>query len=209
MTAAARAEHESTIRIYSSSVIPSNPRDPRVYQVRGFAYFSLGQNELALADYTDAIRFAPNFSDHYRSKASVYTVLEQYEKARGDLDIAIKLSPQRADTYLDRAAVHWKRNDYPASLEDYRKAAALAPNDAAACHALAWFFIHCPEEKLRDAATAVQLAQRACGLTAGQEPAYLKTLEAARQQTEAASQPRPEPSNDEFKSLRELLKQRP
>ncbi len=169
------AEHERTILVYSSNVIPSNPKDARAYQIRGFAYFSLGQNDLALADYSQAVRFAPGFSDHYR----------------------------------DRAGVYWALQNYPLAGADYRKAVALSPNNAAACNSLAWFLIYCPEEKLRDEATAVQLAQRACNLTSGRESAYRETLDAARKRLEALRNPPAEHPKDEFKSLEDLLKQRP
>ena len=209
LTPAVRAEHERTILIYSSSVIPSNPKNARSYTIRGFAYFALGQNDLALADYSEAVRFAPTFSDHYRNRARVYTELGKHDKALEDLNSAIRLSPRRGETYRDRARIHWELREYALAGEDYRQAVALTPKDAFACNSLAWFLIYCPEEKLRDEAEAVQFAQRACSLTAGREAAYVETLAAARKQLEIARQRRAEHPANEFKSLEDLLKQRP
>ena len=169
-----RAEHERAIFVYSSSVIPANPKDARSYQIRGAAYFALGQNELALADYSQAIRFAPNFSDHY----------------------------------LDRAWVYWELKDYARAEADGRQALAVSPNNAAACNFLAWCLIYCPEKSLRNEATAVQLAQRACSLTGNRKPAFLETLAAALKQLEAARNQPAQHSTNEFKSLEDLLKQR-
>ena len=91
-----RAEHERTVLVYSSSVIPANPKDARSYQIRGAAYFSLGQNELALADYSQAVRFAPNFSDHYLDRAWVYWELKDYARAEADCRQALAVSPNNA-----------------------------------------------------------------------------------------------------------------
>jgi len=179
LTPPERAKHEETIQIYTSSVIPQNPKDPKSYQIRGYAYFVLGQMDLALADYSQAIRFAPGFSDHYRHRGEVYVALGNNDKALEDFNRAIQLSPQRGETYGERANVYWSLHQYAEAGADYQRGADLAPNDAAACHAIAWFLIHCPEEKLRNEAKAVQWAQRACELAAGKIPAYQETLQAA------------------------------
>jgi len=191
LTPAEKAEHEKTIRVYSGSVIPQNPKDPRSYQIRGYAYFALGQLDLALADYSQAIRFAPGFSDHYRHRGEVYVALGNNDKALEDFNRAIQLSPQRAGTYADRAGVFWTLHQYAEAGSDYQHEVTLGPNDAAACNSLAWFLVHCPEEKLRDAAKAAQLAQKACALSAGKISAYQETLQAARDAQAVASPARP------------------
>jgi tetratricopeptide (TPR) repeat protein len=175
LTPTQRAEHEKTIRIYTTGVIPSNPKDARSYQIRGFAYSALGQYDLALEDYSSAIRFAPAFSDHYRDRAYVYEKLGQYDKALEDFNAAIHLSPQRAPYYTSRAWVGWQLKDYTLAGQDYYQAVVLDPRNASASNQLAWFLIHSPNELLRNERQAVQYAQRACDL-APSDVTYGKTL---------------------------------
>src|SRR5882724_8140385 len=91
LTPAQRAEHEKTVQIYTNSVIPSNPKDARSYEIRGSAYFALGELDLALADFSQAVHFAPGFSSHYRDRGEVYAAMEQYDKALEDYNQAIRL----------------------------------------------------------------------------------------------------------------------
>lgn len=175
LTPAQRSEHEKTIQTYTNGVIPHEPKNARNYQIRGYAYFALGQNEQALEDYSMAIKYAPTFSDHYRNRAEVYLAMQNYDKALEDLNAAIRLSPQRGPAYTNRAWVEWNLKRYPEAAADYQQGFTLDPQNAWACNAYAWFLIHCPEEKLRDEAKAVQLAQRACALSRN-TPDYMETL---------------------------------
>src|SRR5581483_9533031 len=165
LTPAKRAEYEKTVQIYTGSVIPSNPKDARSYVIRGSAYFALRELDLALADFSQAVHYAPGFGTHYRDRGEVYAAMEQYDKALGDYNQAIRLSPGIASTYVDRANTYWQLKQYAQAGEDYRQGVVLDPRDAYACRLFAWFLINCPEEKFRDEARAVQLAQRACSLS--------------------------------------------
>jgi tetratricopeptide (TPR) repeat protein len=64
-------------------------------------------------------------------------------------------------------------------IEALRKAVRLPPKDAAAFTDLAWVLATNPDDTLRDGAEAVQLAQRACELTASRDARCLASLDAA------------------------------
>lgn len=179
LTPAQRADFEKTIQIYTTSVLPSNPRDPRAYKIRGFAFYSLGQYDRALEDYSQAIHFSPGFNDYYRDRAYTYEALGQYDKAVEDFSAAIRLSPQRSATYVDRGEALWQLKQYAPASADYQRAIQLDPRNAAACHGLAWILLNSPDEKLRNAAQAAQWAQRACNL-APDNARYRGTLDAAQ-----------------------------
>jgi tetratricopeptide (TPR) repeat protein len=89
-----------------------------------------------------------------------------------DLDLQLALDrrnhevtahPRQPQPYLERAQTYEAFRKYDLALGDYRHALSLAPNDAAACNALAWFAAAGPEP-YRDLRTAETLARKAVQL---------------------------------------------
>jgi Flp pilus assembly protein TadD len=65
------------------------------------------------------------------------------------------------------------------AVAQYREALRLNPNLAGALNNLAWVLAASSDDKLRDGAEAVRLAERACELTHYGQPLFLGTLAAA------------------------------
>ena len=68
----------------------------------GKLYHIDGQHELAIQDYTEAIRLDPQYAIAYYTSGYAYYDLGQYERSIQDYDEAIRLDP------LDAIAYHWR-----------------------------------------------------------------------------------------------------
>ena len=65
------------------------------------------------------------------------------------------------------------------AIVQYREGIRLDPNSPAGLNNLAWILVTQPDAALRNGAEAVELASRACELTAFGQPVFLGTLAAA------------------------------
>jgi spermidine synthase len=64
-------------------------------------------------------------------------------------------------------------------VDEYRDVLRLNPKDAMTCNNLAWLLATHPQAAVRNAAEAVELAERAVALTGRNHPVALNTLAAA------------------------------
>ena len=91
----------------------------------GKLYHIDGQHELAIQDYTEAIRLDPQYAIACRGRGVVYSDLAQHQRSIQDYDEAIPLDP------LDAIAYHWRGFAYHSLGEqeladrDYLKAKEL------------------------------------------------------------------------------------
>jgi tetratricopeptide (TPR) repeat protein len=68
--------------------------------------------------------------------------------------------------------------DHKAALADLEKAHALKPEESGVLNNLAWLLATSPDDELRDAARAIELATKACELTEWKEGHIISTLAA-------------------------------
>ena len=71
------------------------PEYPEAYVSRGVIRFNLGQFELAVQDYDDAILIDPRFGDAYAERAVAYTSLNRDLAAAEDVELAVELGVDR------------------------------------------------------------------------------------------------------------------
>jgi tetratricopeptide (TPR) repeat protein len=71
------------------------------YANRGYVHFRIGsyygenpsEFDEAIADYTQAIKLAPNEAWNFRGRADAYLEQKEYDKAIADINEAIRLDP--------------------------------------------------------------------------------------------------------------------
>ena len=102
------------------------------YTNRGIAYASQGDDKRALADFTEAIRLAPDSPFPYYNRGNAYYDRKEYERALADYDAAIARGPDMALAYYNRGLVHQKLGHRAKSIEDFQKALSLDPGSQAA-----------------------------------------------------------------------------
>ena len=74
-----------------NEAVHRDPLSEWAYNLRGNAHRRLGQYYLAIKDYDEAIRLAPQFADSYAGRAFAYTHLTRDQEARQDAERAAEL----------------------------------------------------------------------------------------------------------------------
>jgi tetratricopeptide (TPR) repeat protein len=88
--------------------------------------------DLAIEDYSQAIRLSPNFSTAYLERAAIYNSKGDYDRAIADSNQAIRLSPNTAFAYNERGDAYLNKGDYDRAIMDYSQAIRLDPNSSIA-----------------------------------------------------------------------------
>ena len=97
------------------------------YARRGDDQFRFAHYELAIENYSQAIKIEPNAPRFYYARARAEEMLGQDQAALADLDATIHLSPRFSGAYNSRAAIKQRTGDLDGSLADFTLAIALYP----------------------------------------------------------------------------------
>ena len=95
---------------------------------RGADYDKLGQYQLAIEDYNEAIPLKPDLAETYNRRGNVYDKLGQYQSAIEDYNEAIRLKPDLVGAYNNRGNLYDKLGQYQLAIEDYNEAIRLKPD---------------------------------------------------------------------------------
>lgn len=105
-----------------------NPNNVEVLSNRGSAHLSLGDFDLALADFSKAIEKRPEDASNYFNRALAHAAKQQHHDAIADYSKAIELMPGLAIAYNNRASQFELLGDRDKAIADYRKALTVAPS---------------------------------------------------------------------------------
>ncbi|PKB72048.1 MAG: hypothetical protein BZY87_02415 [SAR202 cluster bacterium Io17-Chloro-G6] len=81
----------------------------------------------AVAAYSMAIGFNPDFVAAYQSRGRVYTWLGEYDQAIKDYDESIRLNPESARAYAYRGLAYSDLDQHNRAIEDYGQTVGLDP----------------------------------------------------------------------------------
>jgi tetratricopeptide (TPR) repeat protein len=154
-------------------------RDINVHILRGRILLERKDTRRAYEAFVSALKVDPSRHDAYLGLASVFLMRGQPKHAQAVLDDAVRADPNNPEAYGNRATFYLTRHDDEKALFNLGEVIRLSPGSARAHNERAWLLATCRDEKLRDPRQAVELARRACELTAWQNPRYLATLAAA------------------------------
>ena len=121
----------------------------------------------------------PRSAADYQGRGLYYLGRGREESAIVDFGEALRRDPNKASVYLARGVAFSHKAQYARAAADFTKAWRLDGKDPRSCRELAWLLATCPEDGQRDGKRAVELALRACELTAWKEHLCLDTLAAA------------------------------
>ena len=104
------------------------------YLAKGLVYFTLGNYEQAVADFTKVIKRDPfekeTIYNAYVQRANSHKKLGNYPQAIDDFHQASNLLPDRTLAYTGQAKLHFDQNNYQQAIKDYTKVIELQPNNA-------------------------------------------------------------------------------
>ncbi|GMO50667.1 MAG: hypothetical protein Ta2G_08340 [Termitinemataceae bacterium] len=139
-TALQKNPRKQIAKTHSKSKIPQTAGD---YLERGIEFYERADYDIAIAEFTDAIKLDTNFSVAYShrgraewKKATSINIAseaeQEYNKAIEDCTQAIRLDPNSAFAYNYRGNAYSGKKDYVKAFADYNMAIRLDPNFAAA-----------------------------------------------------------------------------
>lgn len=97
------------------------------YFSMGYTYKLVGNYDLAIQNYNDAIRIQPS-SLYYYNRASAYSMIYNYNFAIRDCDSVLKLQPENIETLILRAQLFDQLNQDLDAISDYKKVMKLGYN---------------------------------------------------------------------------------
>ena len=158
------------------SLEPSNARYQNNFAT---ALARSGDLNAALQHYTAAIRDDPNFAEAYSNLAGLLASHRQFYDAIVQYSEALRLSPTNATIRFNTGLVLTKLGRADEAIAQFTEAARLRPDWPEPLNAAAWALATSDNEKDRNGAEAVKLAEKAAELSGRQQPAMLNTLAAA------------------------------
>ncbi len=85
-----------------------------------------GQNyDLAIAEFSDAIRLKPDYVDAYNNRGVAYNGKGDYDRAIADETQAIRLDPNQVRAYCNRANDYAHKGDWDKAIADCNEAIRL------------------------------------------------------------------------------------
>ncbi len=112
--------------------IRKDPRTTRYINSRGLAYLTQGMREdgaaergvydLAIRDFSEAIRLAPSEATGYGLRADAYAEKGDLERAIADYTEAIRLDPSSAQHHRDRGKAFLGKREYDSAIRDFTAA---------------------------------------------------------------------------------------
>jgi tetratricopeptide (TPR) repeat protein len=143
---------------YFTGVVDSKP-SAWAYLMRGLIWSDRKEYDIALGDFSEAIRLNPRNAATYLNRGNVWWDKKDLDRALSDYSEAIRLDPKAAMAYNNRGLVrHTKQQEEPA-LADFNEAIRLDPKNALAYNnrGLIWWAKKELDRALADFDTAVQL----------------------------------------------------
>ena len=132
-----RGERGPEVRLPACGEIIANPgfgpaAKALAYRYRGEVRSEAGAFGQAIADFSEAIRLAPDDADAFAGRGWARFSMKEITDAIRDFDQAIRLSPGAANFYLERGHLHLVNGDLDASVRDLTEAINLNPGSASA-----------------------------------------------------------------------------
>ena len=111
-----------------ASGVSEEEREAKVIFQHGNFLLMLGQIDIALAAYSEAIKCKPDYAEAYVNRGGAYNEKGEFNKSIADLDKAIQLNPELAEAYVNRGNAYSSKDDFQNALENYNMAIELKPD---------------------------------------------------------------------------------
>jgi tetratricopeptide (TPR) repeat protein len=163
----------------AAKALELDPKNASALNLRGWVAYKQQRFAEAKKDLDAAIELAADFPVPLNNRGVLLVDQKKYDAAIADFGKALELAPDTAIYLTNRGNAHFGKGNYASALADYEKAVELAPDLTDALNGLAWFLATCPEEKSRNGARAVELAEKLVAATKTEDWSYLDTLAAS------------------------------
>jgi tetratricopeptide (TPR) repeat protein len=145
----------------------------------GAALAAQGRFDEAIENYYKALELNPNYAYALNNLGIALANKGRLDEAIQNYRKAIQVNPNFSEALNNLGVALAVKGQLDASIEILHKAIQVSPNSSDALNNLAWALATSPNDKLRNGAEAVRLAERACELTHYGQPLFIRTLAAA------------------------------
>ena len=108
----------------------TQPDNPFVWYALGYLHFALGNHEIAIEQYKQAITLKPDYAEAYSSMGDTLRQLERYREAIEAYKKAIAIEPDYAWAYRGIGLAYYRLERYREAIEAYKKVVAIEPDFA-------------------------------------------------------------------------------
>ncbi len=155
------------------------PTFAKAHNSRAYCYEEVRRCDDAVAGYLRSIEIAPTDASPRFRLGSLRLEQGNLTQAIDSLTQAHELKPDDAKPINLRGDAYCELGQFQSALRDYEQATRLTPDCWQAVWRLAWLLGTCRDSSIRNGERAVELATRACDLTAWKNACGLEALAAA------------------------------
>jgi tetratricopeptide (TPR) repeat protein len=140
-------------------LLTKDSHNPRIWTLQGLAHSGLGDQESALADFRNAVRFSPDYLPALQAEAQI-EYADNDPACTGTLQHILKLDPRNEVSHAMLGAISYTKHDCPATVTHYAASERTIQSQPAALTQYAeclW--------KQRETDKAVQIFSRTVALT--------------------------------------------
>ncbi len=145
----------------------------------GTALVNRGRVEEAIPCFRKALEIKPDFAEAHLNLGTALDNRGQIEEAIACFRKVLEIKPDFAEAHYNLGMTLYRQGKDADAAGQFREAVRRLPSHLAFVNQLAWVLATCADASIRNAAEAVELAQRAVALCQDREPAVLGTLAAA------------------------------
>ncbi len=171
-------KYEEAAQDYTNA-IAINDKSAIYFQQRAIAQKLLGNIDKAVEDYDKAIRMEPSNVAAWMGRGFIKFQTGKAQEAIDDFSKVIELAPGTAVAFNNRGFNYQLLKQFDKADKDFKEALKLAPKYALALQNRGWLLTTCEDEKIRDAAAAVEIAKTVCELSEYKDVSDLTLLAAA------------------------------
>lgn len=159
-----------------SDVISKYDNVQQAYYSRGHHYMSENKYEEAIEDYTDAIKYNPDYIEAYINRGNAFMEYKQYELALIDLSKAVEIDSKNINAYIHRGNVYLEMKKYQEAYDDFSKVITINPQyeEAYINRGNALKYLNKFDEALRDYQSAIDLHSKTTKAYFNRGTLYLK-----------------------------------
>ncbi len=119
------AQLDQAIDILDDCLAEELGRVARTYLLLGLTHYDAGEQRAAIANYSKAIEFAPEYVTAFANRGLSNALLGNFRDAIADYDTAIDLDPGYMQAYYFRAYTHQQMGDFREAIADFTTALTL------------------------------------------------------------------------------------
>jgi len=97
------------------------------YNSRGFAYYEIGQFDLAISDYQKALEINAQYGKAYNNLGLVYCKQGHYDIAIQEFNKALEINPKFFEAVNNRGLAYYEKGEFDLAISDYTKALEINP----------------------------------------------------------------------------------